>query len=66
MTLELVDTSSRPFDPQAILRTLVDGQVDFVVIGGIAARASTKDLKALPRLRALQRLRDGLDYGRTS
>lgn len=43
MTLELVDTSSRPFDPQAILRTLVDGEVDFVVIGGIAALAHGYD-----------------------
>lgn len=43
MTLQIVDASSVPFDPQAILRTLVEHGVDFVVIGGIACLAHGYD-----------------------
>jgi hypothetical protein len=43
VTLRLVDAAGVPFDPAALLRTLVDHDVDVVITGGIAALAHGDD-----------------------
>lgn len=67
MTFELVDLSTVAFDPAALLSALVDHDVDFVVIGGIAALAhgydqatGDADATARPDADNLSRLVDAL------
>lgn len=63
MTLDVVDPADVPFDPPALLGALVEHDVDFVVIGGLAAlahgydRATTgADATTNPDPRNLERL----------
>ena len=63
------DVAEPSFDPRRILLELVDGQVDFVVVGGVAVQAhghgrSTRDLDVLPNPGLLNLSRLGETLGR--